>query len=41
MDPSPKPYGSKSKTLWILVQNLKDLVPLPGGRKDVLNSTTR
>ena len=26
---TPKPLGSKSKTIWIQVQNLKDLLPPP------------
>ena len=29
MDPTPEPYGYNSKTLWIQLQDLKDLLPPP------------
>ena len=32
---TPKPYGSKSKTLWIQVQNLKDPSNLPRAKQKI------
>ena len=35
---TPKPYGSNSKTLWIQLQDLKDLLPPPPSFNSPLNN---